>query len=76
MQGSFDTFGAGGAEAARAQAQRDAASRPSIIPGPVLDEVVVPVVDSTGLWMLKCVCVCVCVTQVGIAGWSCWQDMR
>eukprot|EP00967_Tisochrysis_lutea_P089466 scaffold127360_cov26-Tisochrysis_lutea.AAC.1 len=47
-QGSFDTFGSGGAEAARMQAQREAEARPSLIPGPILDEVVVPVADSTG----------------------------
>jgi G patch domain-containing protein 1 len=48
MQSDYDTFGATAAELAIREAQRDSDSRPSIIPGGLLDEVVVPVANSVG----------------------------
>ncbi len=47
-QGEYDTFGSAAAEAARAQSQRDAELRPSLIPGPAIAELITPVAASLG----------------------------
>ncbi|GFH24973.1 SURP motif domain-containing protein [Haematococcus lacustris] len=44
----YDTFGASAAEAARSFAQQEAVARPSLIPGGVMEELVVPVTSSVG----------------------------
>ena len=48
LQNDYDTFGSSAAEMALSAARRDAESRPSIIPGGVLEELVVPVANSIG----------------------------
>ncbi len=53
LQGAYDTFGTRAAEAARSTAQAEADARPSLIPGPVLDELVVPVASSIGVQLLQ-----------------------
>lgn len=50
-QGDFDTFGSRASEAARSAAAQSAAG--GIIPGPVLDELVVPVANSIGMTLLQ-----------------------
>lgn len=49
----YDTFGFTAAEVARKQAEKEQKQRPSAIPGPVLDEVVLPVTESIGLTLLQ-----------------------
>ncbi|OWM90328.1 G patch domain-containing protein TGH isoform X2 [Punica granatum] len=49
----FDTFGFTAAELARKQAEKEQQSRPSAIPGPVPDEIVLPATDSVGMNLLK-----------------------
>lgn len=49
----YDTFGFTAAEVARKQAEKEQKQRPSAIPGPVPDEVVLPVTDSIGLTLLQ-----------------------
>ncbi|XP_077244043.1 SWAP (Suppressor-of-White-APricot)/surp domain-containing protein [Tasmannia lanceolata] len=48
----FDTFGFTAAELARKQAEKELEKRPSAIPGPVPDEIVVPATNSIGLKLL------------------------
>ncbi|KAL6759050.1 hypothetical protein V8C86DRAFT_1390599 [Haematococcus lacustris] len=53
VQPEYDTFGASAAEAARSFAQQEAAARPSLIPGGVMEELVVPVTSSVGVRLLQ-----------------------
>ncbi|XP_043717423.1 G patch domain-containing protein TGH isoform X2 [Telopea speciosissima] len=48
----FDTFGFTAAEHARKQAEKEQQRRPSAIPGPVPDEMVLPATDSVGVKLL------------------------
>lgn len=48
----FDTFGFTAAELARKQAEKEQQQRPSIIPGPAPDEIVLPATDSIGVKLL------------------------
>ncbi|CAB4281217.1 unnamed protein product [Prunus armeniaca] len=48
----FDTFGFTAAELARKQAEKEQQKRPSAIPGPVPDELVLPSTDSIGVKLL------------------------
>lgn len=48
----FDTFGFTAAELARKQAEKEQQQRPSAIPGPVPDEIVLPATDSIGIKLL------------------------
>lgn len=48
----FDTFGFTAAELARKQVEKEQKARPSIIPGPVPDELVVPATESIGVKLL------------------------
>uniref|UniRef100_A0A5B7CE04 Putative G patch domain-containing protein 1 n=1 Tax=Davidia involucrata TaxID=16924 RepID=A0A5B7CE04_DAVIN len=48
----FDTFGFTAAELARKQAEKEQQQRPSAIPGPVPDEIVLPATDSIGVKLL------------------------
>lgn len=48
----FDTFGFTAAEVSRRQAALEVGQRPTIIPGPVPDEIVVPLVQSIGISLL------------------------
>ncbi|KAH7852238.1 hypothetical protein Vadar_022361 [Vaccinium darrowii] len=48
----FDTFGFTAAELARKQAEKEQQQRPSIIPGPAPDELVLPATDSIGVKLL------------------------
>ncbi|KAM7471178.1 hypothetical protein LguiA_009361 [Lonicera macranthoides] len=48
----FDTFGLTAAELARKQAEKEQQDRPSAIPGPVPDEIVLPATDSIGVKLL------------------------
>lgn len=48
----FDTFGFTAAELARKQAEKEQEKRPSAIPGPVPDELVLPAANSIGVKML------------------------
>ncbi|KAL3512313.1 hypothetical protein ACH5RR_025030 [Cinchona calisaya] len=48
----FDTFGFTAAELARKQAEKEQQKRPSAIPGPVPDEIVVPAPESIGVKLL------------------------
>ncbi|KAK6921097.1 G patch domain-containing protein, N-terminal [Dillenia turbinata] len=48
----FDTFGFTAAEFARKQAEKEQQQRPSIIPGPVPDELVLPATNSIGVKLL------------------------
>ncbi|XP_047165774.1 G patch domain-containing protein TGH-like [Vigna umbellata] len=48
----FDTFGFTAAEIARKQAETEQKQRPSVIPGPVPDEIVVPANESIGVKLL------------------------
>jgi G patch domain-containing protein 1 len=52
-QDEYDTFGASAADAAVRAAQEDARSRPSLIPGPIIDDIVVPVANSIGMRLLQ-----------------------
>ncbi|XP_060204862.1 G patch domain-containing protein TGH [Lycium barbarum] len=49
----YDTFGFTAAELARKQAEKEQKQRPSAIPGPVPEEVVLPVTESIGLMLLQ-----------------------
>ncbi|XP_075107730.1 G patch domain-containing protein TGH isoform X1 [Nicotiana tabacum] len=49
----YDTFGFTAAEVARKQAEKEQNQRPSAIPGPVPDEVVLPAPESIGLKLLQ-----------------------
>ncbi|KAF3650585.1 G patch domain-containing protein TGH [Capsicum annuum] len=49
----YDTFGFTAAELARKQAEKEQKQRPSAIPGPAPDEVVLPVTESIGLTLLQ-----------------------
>ncbi|KAK6925195.1 G patch domain-containing protein, N-terminal [Dillenia turbinata] len=49
----FDTFGFTAAEFARKQAEKEQHHRPSIIPGPVPDELVLPATNSIGVKLLS-----------------------
>lgn len=51
LQDSYDTFGDAAADQARLRAAAEASARPSIIPGPLLDELIVPVASSIGTWL-------------------------
>ncbi|GAX77920.1 hypothetical protein CEUSTIGMA_g5362.t1 [Chlamydomonas eustigma] len=53
VRSDYDTFGTAAAELAISEAQRDSESRPSIIPGGLLEEVVVPVANSVGMHLLQ-----------------------
>ncbi|XAR63873.1 hypothetical protein NMG60_11024010 [Bertholletia excelsa] len=48
----FDTFGFTAAELARKQAEKEQQQRPSVIPGPAPDELVLPITDSVGVKLL------------------------
>ncbi|XP_028753723.1 G patch domain-containing protein TGH isoform X2 [Neltuma alba] len=48
----FDTFGFTAAEIARKQAEKEQQKRPSIIPGPAPDELVLPATESVGVKLL------------------------
>lgn len=48
----FDTFGFTAAEVARKQAEKEQQQRPSVIPGPAPDEIVLPATDSIGAKLL------------------------
>ncbi|PSS08301.1 G patch domain-containing protein [Actinidia chinensis var. chinensis] len=48
----FDTFGFTAAELARKQVEKEQQKRPSIIPGPAPDEIVLPAADSIGVKLL------------------------
>ena len=48
----FDTFGFTAAEVARKQAETELQTRPSVIPGPVPDEIIIPVAESIGVKLL------------------------
>ncbi|KAK9278310.1 hypothetical protein L1049_027875 [Liquidambar formosana] len=48
----FDTFGFTAAEIARKQAEKEQQQRPSAIPGPVPDEIVLPATESIGVKLL------------------------
>ncbi|XP_059643892.1 G patch domain-containing protein TGH [Cornus florida] len=48
----FDTFGFTAAELARKQAEKEQQQRPSAIPGPAPDEIVLPATDSIGVKLL------------------------
>ncbi|ESW27165.1 hypothetical protein PHAVU_003G179400 [Phaseolus vulgaris] len=48
----FDTFGFTAADVARKQAEKEQKQRPSIIPGPAPDEIVVPATESVGVKLL------------------------
>lgn len=48
----FDTFGFTVAEVARKQAEKELQTRPSAIPGPIPDEIIVPVAESIGVKLL------------------------
>ncbi|KAJ1392320.1 SWAP/Surp [Sesbania bispinosa] len=48
----FDTFGFTAAEIARKQAEMEQKQRPSIIPGPAPDEIVIPATESVGVKLL------------------------
>lgn len=48
----FDTFGFTAAELARKQAEKEQHERPSAIPGPVPDEIIVPATDSIGVRLM------------------------
>ncbi|XP_010265340.1 PREDICTED: G patch domain-containing protein TGH [Nelumbo nucifera] len=48
----FDTFGFTAAELARKQAEKEQQKRPSAIPGPVPDEIVLPAANSIGVKLL------------------------
>ncbi|CAL5198514.1 unnamed protein product [Lathyrus oleraceus] len=48
----FDTFGSTAAEVARKQAEKEQKQRPSIIPGPAPDELVIPATESVGVKLL------------------------
>ncbi|XP_074371053.1 G patch domain-containing protein TGH [Apium graveolens] len=48
----FDTFGSTAAEIARKQAEKEQQQRPSAIPGPAPDEIVLPASDSIGVSLL------------------------
>ncbi|KAL4190978.1 hypothetical protein AMTRI_Chr07g78540 [Amborella trichopoda] len=52
MTSQFDTFGFTTAEVARKQVEKEQQKRPSAIPGPVPDEIVVPAPNSIGLYMM------------------------
>lgn len=49
----FDTFGFTAAEFARKQAEKEQQKRPSAIPGPVPDEIVLPAANSIGIKLLQ-----------------------
>ncbi|KAJ7538730.1 hypothetical protein O6H91_11G061500 [Diphasiastrum complanatum] len=49
----FDTFGSTAAEYARKRALQEALKRPGAIPGPIPDEIVVPVANSIGVKLLS-----------------------
>ncbi|KAG0560153.1 hypothetical protein KC19_10G157600 [Ceratodon purpureus] len=49
----FDTFGSTAAEYERRQALKEIGDRPSAIPGPLIDEIIIPVNDSTGVKLLR-----------------------
>ncbi|GFS40714.1 SWAP (Suppressor-of-White-APricot)/surp domain-containing protein [Actinidia rufa] len=55
----FDTFGFTAAELARKQVEKEQQKRPSIIPGPAPDEIVLPAADS------------IVAAEDGMAAWSC-----
>lgn len=48
----FDTFGSTAAEIAHKQAEKEQKQRPSIIPGPAPDELVIPATESVGVKLL------------------------
>ncbi|KAK7292125.1 hypothetical protein RIF29_07838 [Crotalaria pallida] len=48
----FDTFGFTAAEIARKQAEKEQKQRPSIIPGPAPDELILPATESVGVKLL------------------------
>ncbi|KAE9602246.1 hypothetical protein Lal_00050213 [Lupinus albus] len=52
MSSQFDTFGSTAAEVARKEAEKEQKQRPSIIPGPVPDEIVLPATESVGVKLL------------------------
>lgn len=52
MSMQFDTFGFTAAELARKQAEKEQEKRPSAIPGPVPDEILVPASESIGIKLL------------------------
>ncbi|KAL6006939.1 hypothetical protein ACLOJK_032435 [Asimina triloba] len=60
----FDTFGFTAAELARSQAEKEQNERPSAIPGPIPDELVVPAVNSIGLSL------CEVATEDGMEAWT------
>ncbi|KAH7682713.1 G patch domain-containing protein 1 [Dioscorea alata] len=49
----FDTFGFTAAEYARKQAEKEQEKRPSAIPGPAPDDIVLPATDSIGMKLLQ-----------------------
>ncbi|KAM0944272.1 putative G patch domain-containing protein [Dioscorea sansibarensis] len=49
----FDTFGFTAAEYARKQAEKEQVKRPSAIPGPAPDDIVLPAADSIGMKLLQ-----------------------
>ncbi|KAJ0989095.1 hypothetical protein J5N97_007451 [Dioscorea zingiberensis] len=49
----FDTFGFTAAEYARKQAEKEQEKRPSAIPGPAPDDIVLPAADSIGMKLLQ-----------------------
>lgn len=53
VRSDFDTFGSTAAEYARRQAAKEIGDRPSAIPGPLIDEIIVPVNESTGVKLLR-----------------------
>ncbi|GLI62024.1 hypothetical protein VaNZ11_004601, partial [Volvox africanus] len=53
VKDEYDTFGTTAADAARTAAQQEAQQRPSLIPGPVIEELVVPVANGVGMRLLQ-----------------------
>ncbi|GIL51209.1 hypothetical protein Vafri_7283 [Volvox africanus] len=53
VKDEYDTFGTTAADAARTAAQREAQQRPSLIPGPVIEELVLPVANGVGMRLLQ-----------------------
>ncbi|EFJ49630.1 hypothetical protein VOLCADRAFT_104208 [Volvox carteri f. nagariensis] len=53
VKNDYDTFGTVAADTARSAAQREAQQRPSLIPGPIIEELVVPVASGVGMRLLQ-----------------------
>ncbi len=66
-QADYDTFGDTAAEMAKKAAAADAQARPSLIPGPVFQDLIAPVPDSVGEFSICCLPVCFCWTNMSMS---------